>query len=414
MLLKFRQKHSVTSSEFKVSFVGLLLVANAFIWYLYSCRLLSQITLNSGFSDYQSTLIWGLNILGIVVAALFGYVIANKFKTRVSFLRIWLLAGIPLSMLPLIIDITALYPLIFFFTLGGVYFGLGMPVSLAYFAAVTKETNRSRLGGFTFLSIFAGVLLLGAMGITDIALNAVVLTACKVIGLIIICAIKPVEEGALQKNDESYSRILGNKTFILYFVPWMMFSIANYLTLPIVSQISPSFFEYSMVIENGLAGIFAVISGFFGDYFGRKRLVVAGFILLGFGYGSLGLFPQSIAGWWFYTIVDGIAWGIFYTIFLTTIWGDIAKGKSSEKYYAFGYLPFLLSIFTQQTIGTAITSTVNTVAIFSFASLFLFVAVLPLAYAPETLPLQMFESRKLKKYLEKAEHVKSQAESEKE
>lgn len=56
----------------------------------------------------------------------------------------------------------------------------------------------------------------------------------------------------------------------------------------------------------------------------------------------------------------------------------------------------------------------NTLAIFSFTSLFLFLAVLPLAYAPETLPLQMFKDRELKKYLEKAEKIKGQSDSKKE
>jgi len=414
MLPRLRDNYSVTGKGFKSAFVGIILVANTFIWYLYSGRLLSKITLNSGFSNQQAILVWGMYILATVAAAVFGFHISNKAKNRISFLRIWMLIGIPLSLLPVVMDLTTPFYLLFFFTLGGIYFGLGMPVSLAYFASVTKETNRSRLGGVTFLAIFTGVLFLGALGITDIALNAAVLAVCKAVGLIICCAVKPVEESAFQTDKVSYGQIFKNRTFVLYFVPWIMFSIANYLALPIVSQISgPSLFEYSMLIENVLAGVFAVISGFFGDYVGRKRLVVAGFILLGFGYASLGLFPQNIAGWWFYTAVDGIAWGIFYTIFLMTIWGDIAGGRNSEKYYAIGYLPFLLSIFTQLSLGTTLSSTVNTLAIFSFTSLFLFLAVLPLAYAPETLPLQMFKNRELKKYIEKAERVKTRADSKK-
>ncbi|MCW4003070.1 MAG: hypothetical protein NWE95_04060 [Candidatus Bathyarchaeota archaeon] len=408
---KLSKTYSVTVKEFKGIFLGVILVANSFIWYLYSGRLLSKITLNSGFSDYQALLVWGMYILGTVTAAIFGFLVSSKFKNRISFLRIWLLLGIPLSLVPLVIDITGLYCMLFFFTLGGVYFGLGMPVTLAYFAMVTNETNRARLGGVTFLTIFASVILLGAFGVTDIALNAVVLAVCKLFGLIVCCVVKPVEKGIPQKENITYRGIFGNVTFILYFVPWMMFSIVNYLTLPIVKDISPNLFDYSMLVENILAGAFAVISGFFGDYIGRKRLVVAGFILLGLGYASLGLFPQNIIGWWFYTAVDGVAWGIFYTIFLMTIWGDLAGGKNSEKYYAIGYLPFLLSIFTELSLGNAISFTVNTLAIFSFTSLFLFLAVLPLAYAPETLPLSVLKNRELKSYIETAERLKRQAHS---
>lgn len=415
MLLKLNTKNTSTSNSsnaiFKNSFTGLILVANTFIWYLYSSRLLSQVTLNSGFSEYQTIVVWGINIFGTIVAAVFGFFISNKFQKRITFLRYWIVAGIPLSLLPIVMDITLIYHMLFFFALIGVYFGLGMPVSLAYFATVTEEANRSRLGGVTFLIIFSGVIFLGLLGITDIAINAIMLAACKVIGLMIIFVVKPHEGGIINNDTVSYKQILRNRPFILYFVPWIMFSIANYIASPIVGQIFPSLFEYSMLIENVLAGVFAVIGGFFGDYIGRRRLVLAGFILLGLGYGTLGLFPQNIVGWWFYTAVDGIAWGIFYTIFLMTIWGDISLGKNSEKYYAIGYLPFLFSIFTQLSIGTAISSIINITAIFSFTSVFLFLAVLPLAYAPETLPLKMLESRELKNYLKQAQHIKSKLQS---
>ena len=96
-----------------------------------------------------------------------------------------------------------------------------------------------------------------------------------------------------------------------------MFSTANYIAAPIVSQIfEPNLFKSFMMTENILAGIFAVVGGFVADYIGRRRLVLAGFVLLGVGYASLGLFSENIVGWWFYTITDGVAWGIFYTIFL--------------------------------------------------------------------------------------------------
>jgi hypothetical protein len=44
-------------------------------------------------------------------------------------------------------------------------------------------------------------------------------------------------------------------------------------------------------------------------------------------------------------------------------------------------------------------------AAFSFASFFLFLAVLPLMYAPETLPQKNIEQRQLKGYIEKAKKV---------
>jgi len=89
---------------------------------------------------------------------------------------------------------------------------------------------------------------------------------------------------------------------------------------------------------------------------------------------------------------------------LMTIWGDVAMGRSSEKYYALGSLPFLFSLFIQFSIANFISSAVLPTAVFSFASLFLFLAIFPLAYAPET--LLNLKERELKSYVEKAKRLR--------
>jgi MFS family permease len=188
-----------------------------------------------------------------------------------------------------------------------------------------------------------------------------------------------------------------------------MFIIINYTTLPLVNQIfqKDDVFIYFELISSILAGVLAVSFGFFADQIGRKRLVVSGFALLGLGYAILGLFEENVFGWYFYTVVDGIAWGAFYAIFFTTIWGDLAQGRSSEKHYALGFLPFLFSVLLQSTGNYLVgADLVLTSAVFSFASFFLFIAVLPLAYAPETLNIK---DREFKSYVQKAINTKLQS-----
>jgi MFS family permease len=345
-----------------------------------------------------------MNLGGIVLAAVFGFVLSKKFS-RLRFLRVWLITGIPLSLLPLAIDLSALSYSIGYFFVSGVYFGFGMPVALAYFASATKETNRAKRGGITFLVSFVTVFLLSLLGITDIALNVAVLAACQALVLASVFVIKPPDFAVPQK-DGSFAVVFKNRAFVLYFLPWLMFSMVNYIGEPLVSQIFPNLFQQFMLIENLLAGVVAVVTGFVADRIGRKRLVLTGFVLLGLGYGSLGLFAENLASWWFYTVVDGVSWGIFYTIFLMTIWGDIAKGKNSERFYAIGYLPFLFSIFAEVSIGPAIASIVSHTAIFSFTSLFLFFAILPLTYAPETVSRKILENRELQEYIKKAQRTK--------
>jgi MFS family permease len=187
-----------------------------------------------------------------------------------------------------------------------------------------------------------------------------------------------------------------------------MFLIINNLTFSLNSQIyEEGFFNYLSMAENILAGTFAVIFGFVADSVGRKRLAITGFILLGFGYGILAFIQNGNAlSWILYTIADGIAWGAFYTIFLFTIWGDLAKEQSSEKFYALGSLPYLVSNFMRFTIGDYLDGAVTQITLlFSFASFFLFLSILPLIYAPETLPEKHIKERELKGYLEKAQKI---------
>ncbi len=157
-----------------------------------------------------------------------------------------------------------------------------------------------------------------------------------------------------------------------------------------------------LLIENVLAGASAIICGFLADKKGRKRLALVGFVLLGVGYASLGLFSDNYFAAWFYVCVDGVAWGAFSMLFLVTIWGDIAQEKSGEKYYFLGVLPYLFSNLAGVLTGTYVLANVQERTVFSFASFFLFVAVLPLVYAPETLPDRILKNLDLNSYVNKA------------
>jgi uncharacterized membrane protein YhhN len=89
-------------------------------------------------------------------------------------------------------------------------------------------------------------------------------------------------------------------------------------------------------------------------------------------------------------------------IFVVTIWGDLSHTEPGDKYYAMGVLPFFISKLLELLIGKDIAGMVSENALFSFIAFFLFLAVLPLIYAPETLPEKTIKERELKGYLEKA------------
>ena len=102
--------------------------------------------------------------------------------------------------------------------------------------------------------------------------------------------------------------------------------------------------------------------------------------------------------------------GVAFSVFFTVLWGDLGENYEKEKYYALGGLPYLLSNFVSLLINPMEGYYLR--AAFSFASFFLFLAVIPLMYAPETLPEKPMKDRELKSYLEKAQKL-AQKETEK-
>lgn len=77
-------------------------------------------------------------------------------------------------------------------------------------------------------------------------------------------------------------------------------------------------------------------------------------------------------------------------------------------YYAIGGIPYFLTPLIRVIIAPFVM--LPAYFAFSLASFFLFVAVLPLLYAPETLPEKKIELRQLRKYVEKAKEVREKRE----
>ncbi|MEM3774291.1 MAG: MFS transporter [Candidatus Bathyarchaeia archaeon] len=285
-------------------------------------------------------------------------------------------------------------------------FGISLPTVISCFKDITNEENRAKMGSVIMLSVIFGIFSLKFLMSEDMLLNSVVLAfwrSLEIFGLILLKRFLEEKRGV----SPSFILVLRSRSVFLYLFPWAMFSLINYLSWPISAKIySMDFVNFLTVTGNVIAGISALLAGFAADKVGRKRTLIFGFIIFGLGYALLGINPYNVYAWQFYTIVDGIAWGIFYVIFLVTIWGDLAHDKPSEKFYAIGIIPYLVSNFLRETLGQIITDIIPEYAIFSFAALFLFLAVVPLMFAPETLPEKTLKERELRSYIEKAKRVK--------
>jgi hypothetical protein len=297
----------------------------------------------------------------------------------------------------------------------GASIGIGLPSCLSHFADSTSVENRGFVGGIIW-SIMGFTVLILAFLVNMLGQWEIIaaLTIWRLFGGIGFLALNRKHAKPATQKPPSYLTIIRKRQILLYLFPWIMFSIINFAEMPILESVFGSeSFVFGQLLEWAFIGVFAIVGGIIADIAGRKRVVIAGFVMLGIEYAAMSaLFnsPSPEALYMFLTL-DGITWGLLFSVFFMALWGDLGENHEKEKYYALGGLPYLLSNFLYILIKPY-ASDIPALAAFSFASFFLFMAVIPLMYAPETLPEKTMKSRDLKSYAEKA-LKKAQKEAEK-
>jgi MFS family permease len=219
---------------------------------------------------------------------------------------------------------------------------------------------------------------------------------------------KPVERKPDERNTSLVS-IIRERKFILLFLPWFMFTIINYIETPVLEigmrSVAPDFYTTYTIVGLMIISIAAIPAGILCDLKGRKITGILGFIFLGLGYAVLSIFAErpeyGAFPYIFFMILDGVAWGLLYVNFVFVIWGDLSEGISRERYYVLGGLPFLLAGLIQVLVQP-FAEFINIGLSFTLASFFLFVAMLPLVFAPESLSDKIMKSRELNTYIQKA------------
>ena len=380
---------------------ALVLVFNSLTWYSLIFAAFEKLSL----SMTETFILYGVYYVGIAVAALAG---ASYFhRSREKYLLLWMLFGVIMTTLLATIQSGnfTLNLLVFIFL--GFSIGAGLPSSLAYFADTTKVENRGTYGGITWCTVGFGILAMASViGVLDLFQTSILLALWRIAGLISFFILTRRREELEQPTAvSSYHSILQRQDVILYLLPWIMFSLVNFAESPILGKLLGDFQLFAGFIEFAVTGVFAIVGGIIADTVGRKRVVITGFIIVGVEYAMLSLFSGIKASWYVYTVLDGIAWGLFASVFFMTLWADLSEGRRKEKYYALGGLPYLLAGYLPVLVKPFIEG-IETVAAFSLASFFLFLAVLPLMYAPETLPEKRIKEREFKGYVEKAKKIK--------
>jgi hypothetical protein len=295
----------------------------------------------------------------------------------------------------------------------GISIGIGLPSCLSQFADSTHIENRGFIGGITWSGVGFAVLifavLIRALGLWEaIAALAIALAIWRLLGGFGFLFLTRQDKKSEAQKSPSYLELARKRDVLLYLFPWVMFSLINFAEVPLLESVfGTEAFAFVGLVEYAFVGIFAIVGGIIADVFGRKRVVITGFIMLGIEYAVLSIprFSGSPGTLYLFMTLDGITWGLFFSVFLMTVWGDLGESHQKEKYYVLGGLPFLLANFISILVSPF--ADVNSAPLaFSFASFFLFLAVIPLMYAPETLPEKTIRDRELDQYIEKAKKAK--------
>jgi MFS family permease len=318
----------------------------------------------------------------------------------------WVVSGVVMTLLLTFIANNNMQINILICLFLGISIGIGLPSCLAYFADATTVEHRGVYGGITYGAVGLGTLILGLwINTFDVVIGFLALAILRALGLVALFFSSSNRVIGQARTIPGFRSILQKREVILYLIPWIMFSLVNFAETPIFENLFRDIRILMGFIEFALSGLFALVGGFLADRVGRKRVIITGFVMLGIGYAVLSLFSSISVSWYVYTVFDGIAWGMFAAVFFMTLWGDLAEHYEKAKYYTLGGLPFLLAGILP-IIVEHYTESIGTVTAFSLASFFLFLAVVPLMYAPETLPEKQIKDRELKQYIEKAKKAK--------
>jgi len=382
--------------SFKTLFLILFLLFNALSWHYLTWRAVRT-------KYMENPVVLGIYDSAVILSGIVGSIFSSRIK-RLRLLYVWTFVGIITSFLLTIPSDDLWTALIFSFSLG-FSFGFGMPCCLSLFADYTDFENRGRMGGIAFLATNLSAPFIISLPTTDPLVGSLISSVWRALGLIVLFLTKPSAFVPEKRKHVTFKFVFNNRSFLLYLIPWLMFSLIDGFEKVVFGTIlEPDFFAFLLIVGAIIGTVSALVSGVMSDYVGRKRVVIYGFVSLGLAYAVIGIAPANLISWYFYSVIDGIAWGVFTVSFFLVLWGDLSSDTASEKYYAIGSIPFFLAELMGFLFAPLASIPAN--AAFSVASLFLFVAVLPLMYAPETMPERKIEFRRLRKYVEKAKKVR--------
>jgi len=367
-----------------------------FAWYhILSYRILSYIVAES-----NETLLSWYGFLCFSVS--FGTILACFLMQRVSKTSLvvtWsMFSSVGTILITLIPNVT--FRIAIFLLLGAV-FGIGQLALFALFWEKTVPEERGRMSGLIgFISLLIFPLVYASVGNLDFSVT-LILSVILNSAIMAVLLLRSKRE-AVQSGRRDLERYTGKRTVLLYSIPWLVFSVinatlGNTISLHVSHQFNPTSVALLVIMQVVGGSIGALLGGLMADFVGRRPSLATGLILYGISSAISGL-AQSYELFYLSYIGIGLTWGIFLTLYLFVVWGDLANVETRLRMYSIG----LVIYYSATGVGSFFSSQFSNIplTVASIIScLFIFLSNIPLLFAPELLPRDFRERIQLKSYI---------------
>jgi len=335
----------------------------------------------------------------IVTTLLLSSFFIHKFsKVRVIF-ECSIAISIVALLLPFVSNIILRLIVIF---VEGIFFSIGQLASFTYFWSLTVPEERGRAAGIAGFFSLLFLHLISLIAQTFDFSGTVMLSAILSLGTLTTRLLRPEKKVLLTtKKDEKRYRP-EKRTIFLYSVPWILFSLINTtlarnISLHVSQSVPSSLYMFLLVLQMTASGFGALGGGIIADLFGRRLSLGFGLTLYGIST-VLGGFVENYEVLYFMYVVNGLNWGLLWTLYGSVVWGDLADKENCAKRYSIGLIIFYLSTG----VGFFLTPQISQIPLIisSLAScLLIFLSNIALILAPELLSSDFRERIKLKLYM---------------
>ena len=297
--------------------------------------------------------------------------------------------------------------------IAGVFFAICQLLSFTYFWSSTVPEERGRVAGVIG---FVSIPLASAIRIFVEPADLFGILLIIAFLILVVLSTKLLNKDwkmSSEDNKETSVYCFEKRTVILYALPWILFAIVNTTfdrSISIfINQSVPNSLGFSLSISQviGVAAG-ALGGGIVADLFGRKLSL--SFSLTVYGLSTvLSGFVQSIEVVYFMYLVNGLNWGILWSLYGTVIWGDLSDKGNVTKRYASALTIFYSSLALGLLFVPQITQLPLVWSALLGCSL-IFLSNVPLFLAPELLSESFRDKVRLKlhmravKRLDKASH----------